>query len=127
MNDMSSTIESININTYERAYTVGKHPKSSPKFRMNIPKLMPFIGKGDVSGGSAGTCKGKLVNDLSTKPSMSSNVSTQNYITYPRLPNSDYTNSNENVLPGDIFNINTRGILLFPEFDIRHGFCFEFF
>lgn len=127
MRDMNQTVEEINITNYERAFTVGKHPKKASHFRMNIPKLMPFLPRAVPSGGSVVTCKGKLVNDSSTKPSMSSTVTTQNYITYPRLPNSDYTNSNENVIPVEIFNIDTRGILLFPECDIRHGFCFEFF
>lgn len=128
MHEMSENIERINLDTYELATTVGTHDRESGSFKVHINKLMPHISGASPTTGKIDSCKSALVNDSECKPSMSSTVETKNYMTFPRLPNSSFTKSTENLIPDTtIFNKGTRSILLFPQSNIREGFCFEFF
>jgi len=82
-------LEEYDINQMEYCFLIGNHSHGSGSFKMNVPKIMPLIGKGNPSTNNVVFNSNIFLNDEECKPSPTNSVTTQNWITIPRFANTD--------------------------------------
>ena len=84
-----SNLSSWKLGTSETGKSCGYNKKSRGKFRVYIAKIMPLIGFGSPSSKSISLNKSCFCNASACKPTVSSNVKSQNYIDVPLAGNAN--------------------------------------
>lgn len=79
------------MSDYEVGYTiVSPYCSSNGSLMLYVPKLMPAIPRGTPKTTSVSLNKACFINDVKCAPSISSRISTQNYVTVPPQANRSF-------------------------------------
>jgi hypothetical protein len=98
-----NAIEEYEINLFEYGINLEPTPNSSPIFKMHIYKLMPLVPRVLPRQITVGINNNIFVNEPSCKPTASTTVITQNYITVPRFQNTNFSHKGLIVPMGALF------------------------
>ena len=82
--------EKWKVKSQELAKTAPPVCSTSSPLRLYIPKIMPMIGFGAPRITNSYVSDSCFCNDKACKPSISSNISTQNYVTVPIYDNNEF-------------------------------------
>lgn len=82
--------EKWEVKSQELAKTSPAVCSTSSPLRLYIPKLMPLIGFGVPKTVTTSVSDSCFCNDKACKPSISKNISTQNYVTVPIYDNNEF-------------------------------------
>ena len=84
---INGNIEQWSISNYEIGYTCPQVCSSGGSQMLNIPKIMPDIPLGKPKSTPVPLNKSCYINDKKCKPSVATQISSQNYITVPPQDN----------------------------------------
>lgn len=90
---MAENIKQWKLEKKEIAIILPKSCGANGDLQVNIPKLMPLISRGKPKVSPPfGLSAGCLCNSGDCKPTVSSQICSQNFITVPHCPNRDFQN-----------------------------------
>lgn len=91
MYEILNSLDEINLDLWEYAYLTKDTNHASQRFQVYVPKLMSGIPFGDPKGSNTGiSTKNNLSNASACKPSMSTTLAVQNFITSERHLDRDF-------------------------------------
>jgi hypothetical protein len=99
-------LEEYDINQFEYCFNLSDNGYWVDYFLINIPKLMPLIPRAKPATTNIVIDNNIFVNASDCKPTTSSTITTQNYLTLPRFWNTDFRHkkdANDNIPEGERF------------------------
>lgn len=103
------------VNEHEYGFLLDDQSISANPLMLNIPKLMPKIGRGKPKSSPVSINKGILINDPVCKPSVSTVKQQQNYLAVPVFENVDYEPKGDDA---KIMHPGEKFIVRFPDSNV---------